>query len=297
MLKALKTPPAPDRDTPIHIPGTEVALTLNQVSKGADWHPNDHPPMPDIVANGRRPAVLACSFCHLQNGEGRVESSRLAGLSAAYMIQQINDFRNDLRKCAEPRSVPGTLMAPIAKKITDDEMKIAVEYYASLTFKPFVKVVEAATVPKTILAGGILMPIQTDPQPMEPIGNRIIEVPESVERVALHDSEAGFVAYVPPGSIKKGEFLVTTGGAKVVGGKIVPGRTVQCGICHGSDLKGLGNVPAIAGDGTSYLTRQLYDFQHGTRHGQNADLMKAAVSNLTEEDLIDIVAYVASRNP
>jgi hypothetical protein len=72
MLKALKTPPAPDRDTPIHIPGAEVALTLNQVSKGADWHPNDHPPMPDIVTNGRRPAVLACSFCHLQNGEGRV---------------------------------------------------------------------------------------------------------------------------------------------------------------------------------------------------------------------------------
>ena len=47
----------------------------------------------------------------------------------------------------------------------------------------------------------------------------IIELPEDLHRIELRDSRTGFVAYVPPGSIKKGEVLVKTGGK---------GRTVAC---------------------------------------------------------------------
>jgi cytochrome c553 len=186
-------------------------------------------------------------------------------------------------------------MAPIAKALTDDEMNAAVQYFSSIPYKASIKVVESATVPKTRLAGGMLMPVE--PQVMEPIGMRIIEVPESPLRTGLHDSESVFISYVPVGSIKKGEQLVTTGGAKVMGGKIVPGKTIQCGICHGADLKGLGNIPGIAGSGTSYTFRQLYDFQHGARNGKGAELMKPVVANLSEEDLVSIVAYTASRTP
>ena len=123
---------------------------------------------------------------------------------------------------------------------------------------------------------------------MEPIGQRIIEMPEDLERTELRDSTSGFVAYVPKGSIKKGEALVMTGGA---------GKTLQCGICHGSDLKGLGPVPALAGRSPSYIVRQLYDIKHGARNGLWADLMKAAVAKLSEEDLVAIAAYTASRVP
>jgi cytochrome c553 len=295
MTQALPHPPAPDRDTPIHLPGSSVALTLKQVYEGDDWHPEDHPPMPEVVARGRKPDVMGCAFCHLQNGRGRPESSRLAGLPASYMIEQIMDFRNGVRKCAEPRLVPGTLMAPIAKALTNDEMNAAAQYFASLTFKSQVRVVESATAPKTRLAGGILIPV--DPPVMEPLGMRIIEVPENLERTALHDSEGGFIAYVPVGSIKKGEDLATTGGARAVKGKIVPGRTIQCSICHGPGLKGLGNIPGIAGSNTSYTFRQLYDYQRGTRNGKGAELMKPVVANLSEEDMVSIVAYTASLAP
>jgi len=105
------------------------------------------------------------------------------------------------------------------------------------------------------------------------------------------------VAYVPPGSVKKGEDLVTTGGMKIVGGKIMQGKTTACGTCHGLNLTGVvgADVPPIAGRSPSYLVRQLWDIQQGTRNGSQAQLMKLVVANLTPEDLIAISAYVASR--
>ena len=88
---------------------------------------------------------------------------------------------------------------------------------------------------------------------------QIVEVPEdTVQTEPLRNPRSGFIAYAPIGSIKKGETLVTTGGG---------GRTVQCGVCHGADLKGAGNVPGIAGRSPSYLVRQMYDMQAGTRRG------------------------------
>ena len=78
------------------------------------------------------------------------------------------------------------------------------------------------------------------------------------------------------------------------GGKIVPGTTIACTVCHGPDLKGIGDVPAIAGRSPSYLVSQLYDMQQGTR---KTDLMKAAVANLSNDDMVALAAYAASRVP
>ena len=115
---------------------------------------------------------------------------------------------------------------------------------------------------------------------------RIIEMPEDNAREALRDPRSGFVAYVPVGAIKKGEALVKTGG----------GRTTACAVCHGADLKGLGPVPGLAGRSPSYSARQMFDMQTGARNGLWADLMKPVVAKLTEEDLINISAYTASRS-
>jgi cytochrome c553 len=75
------------------------------------------------------------------------------------------------------------------------------------------------------------------------------------------------------------------------------GKTVQCGICHGPELKGLGPVPGLAGRSPSYTMRQLYDMKHGARNGLWADLMKPVVAKLTEEDMLAIAAFTASRVP
>src|SRR5581483_8380683 len=132
----------------------------------------------------------------------------------------------------------------------------------------------------------------------EPIAGRLIEVPEDAEQSeTLRNPHSGFIAYVPPGSIKKGEDLVTTGGMRVVGNEIVPGKTTPCVTCHGLDLMGVADVPPIAGRSPSYIARQVWDIQQGTRNGAAVQLMKMAISKLTADDLVSISAYVASRVP
>jgi cytochrome c553 len=173
-------------------------------------------------------------------------------------------------------------MIEAAKDMTDDEIKAAAEYFSSMKWTPWIRVVESATVPKTRLSGNVFFPLPDGGT--EPIGSRIIEAPEDVERFELRDPRSGFVAYVPPGSLKKGAALVASGG----------GKTTPCGVCHGPDLKGLGPVPGIAGRSPSYIVRQLFDIQQGTRKGLWSPLMKPVVANLTQDDMLAIAAYAAS---
>jgi cytochrome c553 len=141
-------------------------------------------------------------------------------------------------------------------------------------------------VPKTRTAGGMFLRVEGDQK--EPLGKRIIETPEDVEATeVLRNDHSGFLVYAPVGSMKKGEALVSTGA----------GKTTQCGVCHGPDLSGMGPVPGLAGRSPSYLVRQMYDMQQGNRKGVWTELMKPVVSKLTDEDMIDIAAYLASRKP
>jgi cytochrome c553 len=272
------------------LPGSSGSFTLAQIRDGfgpADWFPGDHPPMPDIVAHGKRPDVRACSLCHYPNGKGRPENAGVSGLPVAYFVQTMADFKTGARKSADTRKANTNLMIAYAKAMTDEEVKAAADYFASMTWTPWVKVVEASTVPKTRIAGGMFLKL--DGNETEPIGDRIIEVPDDAERTeTLRDPRSGFTAYVPVGSIKKGEALATTGGN---------GKTTRCAVCHGADLKGLGPVPGIAGRSPSYTVRQLFDMQRGTRKGVWADLMKPVVANLSSEDMLAIAAYTASRVP
>lgn len=88
-----------------HVPGSTRAFTDTQIADiffAPDWHPEDHPAMPGIVAHGRTPDVFACGYCHLPNGAGRPENSSLAGLPADYIVQQVADFKNGLRRSSNP---------------------------------------------------------------------------------------------------------------------------------------------------------------------------------------------------
>ena len=271
-----------------HVPGSNLSFTLPQIRDTfgpADWHPGDHGAMPDIVAHGKKPDVLACALCHYPNGKGRAENAGVSGLPVAYFMQQMMDFKNGVRNSAEPRKANTKRMAAFAKAMTDDEIRAAAEYFGSIPWTPWIKVVETQTVPKTRIAGGLFLKLEGNET--EAIGNRIIEVPDNTEATeTLRDDHSAFTAYAPVGSIKKGEALVTTGGG---------GKTIQCGICHGTNLEGIGPVPPLAGRSPSYIARQIYDMQHGARNGSWSALMQKAIANLSAEDIVAISAYIASR--
>jgi cytochrome c553 len=283
---AAPAPPAADEATLLRVPGSSRSFTLAQIEDPfgpADWFPEDHPVMPEIVAKGRRPDVRACATCHYPNGKGRPSNGSVSGLPVGYFIQSVEDFKNGLRKPADPRKNNVNQMIAFAKAMTADEVRVAAEYFGSITWTPWIRVVEAERVPKTHIEGFIHYTLPGNET--EPLGMRIVEAAEdAVQSEPLRNPRSGFVAYAPVGSIKKGESLVTTGG----------GRTLSCGVCHGTDLKGLGNVPGIAGRSPSYLVRQMYDMQAGTRRGPGAVLMEPVVEKLTNEDYVAIAAYVSS---
>jgi cytochrome c553 len=283
-------PPSTADAGPKTLPGSTKSYTQAQIDdqfKPPDWFPQEHSPLPRVVETGIQ--AQACGSCHLMSGLGHPESASLAGLPVAYMIRQMEDFKNNLRKDPDthPQTLRATRMNIIAAGLPDEEMRKAVEWFATLKPAVWYKVIEATTVPKTWVTGG-RMRLPLPAGGTEPLGNRIITLPQDPARVELRDPHSGFIAYVPPGSLKKGEELVTKGGA---------GKTIACNICHGEGLKGLGDVPRIAGVHPIYVVRQMYDIQVGANTSSAAAQMKKVVEKLTEDDMIAIAAYTASLAP
>jgi cytochrome c553 len=175
-------------------------------------------------------------------------------------------------------------MSNAAKHISDEDSHAAAAWFASLKADPpkWTRVVETATVPKTYLGPGRMRFV--DPEGgREPLGDRIISVPEDAGRARQRDPRVGFIAYVPPGSVARGKVLANGGG-----------KTIECAICHGEGLKGLGNVPRIAGSHPIYIVRQLNGFKTDARNGPDAQLMKRVVKDLSDQDIIALSAYIGS---
>jgi len=277
-------PTEPDDGKPLQAAGSTKFYTRKEINSqmdSPDWYPEDHPPMPQIIAHGDGKTVRACIGCHLPHGLGHPENSRVAGLTAAYITRQLADFKSGARA-----GEGAGAMQRFSKDLTEDEIRDAAGYFAGLKPKRWTRVVETDTVPKSYFNG--TRRLQYDGNEKEPIGNRIIELPEDKEQVELRSPRASFVSYVPVGSIAKGEALVTTGGN---------GKTLPCAICHGVGLKGLGDVPSLAGRSPGNIARQIYYFQTGERGGPSAALMKGVVEKLNGDDVIAIAAYVSSLEP
>src|SRR5262249_59836992 len=87
------------------------------------------------------------------------------------------------------------------KLLWDEEMKSAADYFASLKPRPgYTKVVETEMVAKSYVgAGG--MRFATPDGAKEPIGNRIIVLPQNPHLAELRDPHSGFIDYVPTGSL------------------------------------------------------------------------------------------------
>jgi cytochrome c553 len=274
-------PPEPKVPNVVRVVGSSKELEASAIAGNAnppDWFPDEHPVPPRSV---KGPMPNACGSCHLMSGQGHPESADIAGMPAEYIIRQMAYFKSGARK-EEAR------MGPIARAVADDDVRQAAEYFAAIKPTPFVKVIEAATPPKTYVSADARHRRIMPDGGTEPIGRRIIQIPEDPMQVTVRNPHSGFIAYVPPGSIKKGEGLVKTGGG---------GKTIQCAICHGDALTGLGELPRLAGLQPVYIARQLIQMQNGTSAGANAALMKKVVAKLSEDDIIAISAYLGSLPP
>ncbi len=278
----------PDDTVKKSLPGSKVHFTdagVNDRFNVPDWFANEHAPMPEVVAHGRKPDVFACGYCHLPNGQGRPENASLAGQPAAYILEQVKEMKEGRRKTSQPTMGSIKAMDAIAKAVTPEEVKAAAAYFSKLKYKKWIRVVEADTVPKFEISSHNML-VKAKDGGTEKLGMRIAEMPENLDRVELRDPSLGFVTYVPKGSIAMGKKLVESGNG-----------AFPCASCHGADFKGSGDVPGLAGRSPSGIVRQLYDIQHGTRTGPAVDLMRPEVASVTDESRVAIAAYLASLKP
>jgi cytochrome c553 len=278
--------PAADDGTPRRVPGSDVAYTLSQVRDrfvAPDWHPADHPAMPEVVARGRKPGVFACGYCHRADGPGGPENASLAGLPAAYIVRQMGDFRSGTRQSAVPHRAPVQLKAALVKELSEAELAEAARYFASLRPRASVRVVETEQVPRTSVSGWVHVDARSGE--VEPLAGRILEVPEDAEHFESRDARARFIAYAPVGSVQRGAALAAGG------------RTAACATCHGAGLRGMGDVPSIAGRSPSYVMRQLVDIKLGTRAGAGIAPMKPIADALSVDEMTALAAYLATLPP
>jgi cytochrome c553 len=277
--------------TLMHVEGSDLSFTQTQITapfSPADWFPGDHPEMPDIVAYGLDDiGMRACAICHLPNGQGLMQNAPVAGLPVDYFLRQLDDFATGTRQTTDTHKANGFEMAAMARALTPEQAGEIAEYYGSIPFKPWVKVIESDAVPKFQASRNGLF-TKLEGRETEPLGMRLIELPVNTYATNnLRNPRSGMVAYTPIGSLARGEALVTTGGD----------NSMECLTCHGPDLRGTPIAPPIAGRQPSYIGRQLYDMQQGNRAGPMPAMMNLAVDRLTPEDITAISAYVAAQEP
>ncbi|WP_031337478.1 c-type cytochrome [Rhodopseudomonas sp. B29] len=279
----------PDDGTVRHVPDSSAGYTLTQIRDlfvALDWRPGDHPPMPSIVGLGRKPNLRACGSCHRPEGIGGPENASLAGLPVAYLRRQIADYRAGTRSTGVAARAHVFRMITALKELTPEEIDQATAYYASLKLPARIKVIESERVPASIIPNWYYTPKPDGGS--EPLGDRIVEMPDDEDGYVDRDQRVTFTAYVPPGSVARGQALVA--GSE-------PERVPACAGCHGEALRGTDDIPPLAGRSPSYIVRQLYEFKHGLRRGEMAEPMQANASRMSLADMTAIAAYLATLPP
>jgi cytochrome c553 len=280
--------PRPDPNAIFTAQGADpsMKLTMRQINDGfgpPDWFPKEHAPLPNIVAHGQRPHVIACTLCHLPSGNGHPESASISGLSVKYVIDQMHAFRDGSRQ-----NIRAPAMTEMAHAISEKDLREAAEYYARIprSKQKWMRVVETSRAPANHVGAGGARFFDAGAQTIPVAPNMIYEIAES-EEVELRNDHVGFVDYVPAGSLAKGRIVA-------LGNR---GQFRSCGSCHGQDFRGHDDAPRLAGRSAYYLIRQLADMRAGYRKGSGPDKMKEVVGKLSDADILNVSAYMASKEP
>jgi cytochrome c553 len=133
-IKAASSPEALENMT-----GMAHAAQPEQVSAAAAWYAGQQagsgrkPSNPAFLADGKSlfangaptQSVLACQDCHGQDGKGVGGAPRIAGQNAVYLANQLQRFRSGARGHAPE-------MGPVAKPLTDEQIRALAAYIQSL---------------------------------------------------------------------------------------------------------------------------------------------------------------------
>ncbi len=217
---------------------------------------------------------MACGYCHLPGGEGRVENASLAGLDPGYIRAQLTAFANGSRAAADPVYLPSRLMHAVAARLAAADANAAAVYFAAARYRTHIRVVEAAVIPATVTRGFVRARAASG---TERIAGRIVEMPDDAAAFELRDPRVTYMAFVPPDSIGRGRAVAVRAG---------------CAGCHGAGMKLWG-----AGRSPTYNFRQLLAFRTGARHDLEASPMTTVSARLSPGEMVAVAAYWGSLTP
>lgn len=66
----------------------------------------------------------------------------------------------------------------------------------------------------------------------------------------------------------------------------------NCSNCHGPAGRGMASYPKISGRDVAYLVDRLETYRAGTKVGPNSGLMIAMATDLTDEEISNLAAYL-----
>jgi len=270
------------------VPGSAYrysASDIRNLYQAVDWFPALRVGAPRPVLQGRTAGAMACGYCHLPDGQGRPENAAIAGLPAAYIVEQVRAFHDGLRKGARPAWRASALMTQTAKLAEPDAVEAAARWFEAQPYAKAFRLIEGREIDAAVAGPGVY--VHGPGGGREPLGKRIVEIPNDFARFELRDNRPGYTIFVPEGSIERGRALAETGGG---------GRFAPCATCHGAGLKG-GLGPPLAGRYPAYLFRQMIGFSTGDRRSEAAAPMIETASKLRTGDMIALAAFASSLTP
>ncbi len=67
----------------------------------------------------------------------------------------------------------------------------------------------------------------------------------------------------------------------------------SCASCHGRAGRGMASFPSIAGRDAEYIAKRLKQYRAGERVGPNSGLMAPLASDLSDDDIANLAAYIS----
>ena len=245
---------------------------------------------PRVVAHGQAVGPNPCATCHLFNGAGSLGVPDLAGLPAAYMIEQIGQFRSGRRHSSEE-------MMAVAKGLGDAEFARACAYYA----KPprawrRCNVVETARVPLTqpdrygmltVLSGGRTEPHRRpDHRGCRRLGHAVFPGGSGCG----DDAGRAFRRR----RVRAEGRRCTRHGSGAQRGR---GRPILRALPRDAFAWRRPCAGPLAGRSAACLARAMEDIRTGARGGRTVAPMRPIARGLSATDVRNVAAYLASLKP
>jgi cytochrome c553 len=290
-----------------------IALAVGLAPLGAIWSEEVAPPVGDAVAG--KAVAAACAACHGSAGiSPQAGVPHLAGQHAAYIQGAVLAYRSGTRKDER--------MQQAVAALSDQDIVNVATYYASLKGfsarpeKPGAEAAPAAepdpfaAVKEVIATAGCAGCHGDDGNAHVPGTPGLAGQHESYLMVAIKSYQEGsrtapmMQALVKPLSRSDIENIAYFYAAMAPRRAATPATgdpyagmavTAPCASCHGADGNSTdAKTPRLAGLDAQYLEAAVNAYKDGTR---THDAMRAQVATLRDQDVKDLAAFYAGKEP